>query len=163
MVDQAVVEVLSTQMCVACCGLYLEDTRVDGQQGNIKSASAQVKDEDVLLARVPLGLLVQAVGNGGSGGLVDDAQHVEPGDGAGILGGLPLGVIEVRRDSDDRLADGAVSSDVLLSDLLHLDQDHGRDLLRGEGLVLALELDCRGRREGCGVSILIFRQRRFTI
>merc|ERR1711937_169046 len=57
--------------------------------GDIKGAATKVKDEDVLLAL----LLVEAVGDGGCGGLVDDAHDVEAGDGASVLCGLALGVV----------------------------------------------------------------------
>ena len=53
------------------------------QHGHIKGATTQVKHQDALV-----GLLVKAVGQGGSGGLVDDTQHVQASDLASILGGL---------------------------------------------------------------------------
>ena len=61
MLDEAIVEIFSTKMCVSCCGLDLKHTLVNGQQGDIKGATTQIKDEDVLL---PSGtLLIQTCMN----------------------------------------------------------------------------------------------------
>ena len=49
--------------------------------------------------------LVQAVGHGSGGWFIDNAQHVQAGDGAGVLGGLPLVVVEIGRYGDHRLGD----------------------------------------------------------
>lgn len=105
---------------------HLEDTLLDGQQRNVESTTTQVEDQDVLLA---LALLIQTVSDGGGGRLVDDSEDVQSGDGTGVLGGLPLRVVEVGRDGDDGVLD--VTSEVGLGGLLHLDENHGRDFLGG--------------------------------
>jgi len=119
-VDEDIVEVLTTQVSVTIGGLDLENTILNGEEGHIESATTEIEDEDVLLA---LALLVETVGNGGSGGLVDDTADVETSDGTSVLGGLSLGVIEVSGDSDDSTGDSL--AEVSLSDLLHLGEDHG--------------------------------------
>lgn len=144
-VDKTVVEVLTTQMSVTSGGLDLEDTLLDGQEGNIESTTTQVEDEDVALA---LDLLVKTVGNSGGGRLVDNTEHVEAGNETGILGGLALRVVEVGGDRDNGVVDGA--TEVGLGGLTHLDEDHGGDLLRGELLRLALEFDLA---DGLAVSL----------
>lgn len=52
----------------------------------------ELKDEDVVLA---LDILIETVGEGGRGGLVDETEHVETSSHSGVLGGGMLGVIEV--------------------------------------------------------------------
>ncbi len=66
-------------------GFDLEDALLNGQNRDVKRAAAQVENENVALAGDAL-LLVQAVGDGGGGGLVDNAEDVEAGNDAGILG-----------------------------------------------------------------------------
>lgn len=123
-------------MSVTGSGLDLEDTLLDGQEGNIKGSTTKIENEDVALT---LGLLVKTVGNGGGGGLVDDSEHVEASNQTSVLGGLALRVVEVGRDSDDGVVDGCTK--VGLGSLAHLDQHHGGDLLWSEVLGLTLELD----------------------
>ena len=135
-VDKTVVEVLTTKVSVTGGGLDLEDTLLDGQERNIESTTTKIEDENVALA---LNLLVKTVGNGGSGGLVDDTEDVEASNETGVLGSLTLGVVEVSGNGDNSVVDSA--TEVGLGGLPHLDEDHGGDLLRCEGLLLALELD----------------------
>jgi len=130
--DDAVVEILTTKMGVTSGGLDFEDTVFNGENGNIESAAAHIEDEDVALAG---SLLVKTVGNGRGGGFVDDTKDVETSDGTGILGGLTLGIVEIGRDRDDGIGDGAAQ--VGLGGLLHLGENHGGDLLGMELLVFA--------------------------
>lgn len=72
-------------------GEDLEDAVVDGKERHIESSTTEIVDDDLRLAT----LLVETVGDGGSGRFVDDTENLETGDGTGILGGLTLSVVEV--------------------------------------------------------------------
>ncbi len=74
-----VVEVLPPQVGVSRGRLDLEKTFLDGQQRHVEGASTKVENEHILQLA---GALFEAVGEGRGGGLVDDAEHVEAGDGA---------------------------------------------------------------------------------
>merc|ERR1719412_3073963 len=136
-VHHPVVEVLTSQVSVSGSGLDLEDALLDGQDGDIEGATTKIKDENIALSRTFL--LVQPVGNSGGCGLVDDTENVKTGDDSSILGGLPLGVVEVCGHGDDSVLD--LGAQVGLGGLLHLGQDHGGALLGGEPLGLVLVLD----------------------
>ena len=75
---------------------HLEDAVLDAKNRDVKGAAAQVVDRDHASVA-----LVQSVSQRRRGRLVDDAQHFQPGDFPGILGGVALGVIEIGRDGDD--------------------------------------------------------------
>ena len=130
------IEVLSTEMGVTVGGLNLEDTLVNGEEGDIEGTTSEIEDEDVFLT---LGSLVETVSNGSGGWLVDDSLDVETGDGTGILGSLSLGVIEISGDGNNSVLDGL--SEVSLSDFLHLEENHGGDLFSLEVLGLSLEVN----------------------
>src|SRR6185503_7142636 len=83
--------------------------------------------------------LVEAVGQRGRRGLVDDALDVQAGDATSVLGGLPLRVVEVRGDGDDRLRD--LLAQIILGRLLQLAEYARRDLRRRQ--LLAANLDLR--------------------
>ena len=130
-VDDGLVEVVAAQVGVAVGGLDLEHAVAQLQDGDVEGAAAQVEHQDGLLV-----LLVETVGQRGRGRLVDDALDFQAGDHAGVLGGLPLGVVEVGRHGDDRLGDlGAQEG---LGVALQLLQDLRRDLRRGVLPVLDL-------------------------
>ncbi len=94
--QQAVVDVVAAQVRVAVGGQDFEDAVLQLQDGDVEGAAAQIVDgDDAFLA------LVETVGQRGRGRFVDQAQHFEPGDAAGVARGLPLRVVEVGRHGDD--------------------------------------------------------------
>lgn len=143
-VDDTVIEILTSEMSITGSSLDLEETVLDGEEGDIESTSTEIVDDDLAL----ITLLVKTVGKGSGGGLVDNAEDVETGNDTGILGGLALVVVEVGRDGDDGVGDGL--AEVGLSNLLHLAENHGGDLLGGEGTVGTLVLDLDN-----GLSVLV--------
>ena len=60
-------------------------------------------------------------------------DHIETGDGSGVLGGGALSVVKVGGDGDDGVRD--VLAQVVLGDRPHLREDGGGDLLGGELLL----------------------------
>ena len=90
------------------------------EHGDVEGAAAQIVDGEGAVL-----LLLQAVGERRRGRLVDQAQHLEAGQARGVLGGLALGVVEVRGHGDDRAADVAK---LVLGLLLEDPQDLGADL-----------------------------------
>ena len=115
------IQVVATQVGVTISGLHLEDALTELQDGDVIGSTTQVENGDLLVF-----LLLQPVGEGGRRWLVDDSQDLEPGDLPGVLGRLSLGVVEVGRNRNDGLRHGGPQ--VVLGRLLHLLQNHGRDL-----------------------------------
>ncbi len=132
------VEVVAAQVRIAAGADHLEHLvaffLVDAEHGNVERAAAEVEHDDFLAD-----LLVQAVGHRGRGRLVDDAGHFQARDLPGVFGRLPLRVVEVRGDGDDRLVD--LVSQVRFGGLLQLAQRLGRDFLRRVVLAVDLHLD----------------------
>ena len=137
-VHQPPVEVVAAQMGVPGGGAHLDHAVADVEQADVERPAAQVEHQNRL---VPL--LVQAVGQRRGGGLVDDPQHLEPGDLPGVLGGGPLGVVEVGRHGDHRL--GHPLAERLGRVLGELAQHQRADLLGG--VLLAAHVDA-GRAAG---------------
>ena len=133
-VDDPLIEVVAAEVRVAVGRLHLDDALADFEDRDVERAAAEVVDGDRLVL-----LLVEAVGQRRRGRLVDDAHHLEAGDLAGVLGRLPLRVVEVGRHGDDGLADRL--AEILLGRLLQLLQDHRGDF--GRRVFLALRVDAR--------------------
>ena len=123
------VEVLAPEERVAVGREHLELVLTfhlrDLDDRDVEGTAAEIVYRDADIAP----LLVHPVGQRRGGRLVDDAPHVEPRDPAGVLRCLALGIIEVRRDGDDRLAD--LLPEVVLRRLLHLHEHASGDLGRG--------------------------------
>ena len=125
---------LSPPRCVSpLVDLHLDDALADFEDGDVERAAAEVVDGDGLVL-----LLVEPVRQRGRRRLVDDAQHFETGDLAGVLGRLALRVVEVRGNGDDGLRDRL--PEVVFRGLLELLQHHRGDLGRRERLGLPLDL-----------------------
>ena len=84
-VDDTLVEILAAEKGIAVGRLYFEDALGDIEDRNVKGTAAKIIDRDFAGA-----LLFEPIGKSGGGRLVDDAQHFEPGDPPGVLGGLAL-------------------------------------------------------------------------
>ena len=101
-VDDALVEVVAAEVRVAVRRLHLELARafdvVQLEDGDVVRAAAEIEHGDLLVL-----LLVETVRERRGRRLVDDAEHVEAGDLAGVLRRLTLRVVEVGGHRDDGL------------------------------------------------------------
>ena len=98
--DDALVDVVAAQVRVAVGGLHFHHAFAHFQDGNIERTAAQVVHGDRFVL-----FLVQAVRQRRRCRLVDDAQHFQARDLTGLLGGLPLAVVEIRRHGNYSLGD----------------------------------------------------------
>ena len=111
--DDALIEVVAAEVRVAVGGLHLDHALADLEDRDVEGAAAEVVDGDRLVL-----LLVEAVGQRRRRRLVDDPHHLEAGNRARFLGGLPLRVVEVGGNRDDGARDRLAQ--VLLGGLLQL-------------------------------------------
>ena len=119
-------------MRVAVGRLHFENAVADFEDRDVERPAAEVEYENRLVA-----LFIEAVGERRGRGLVDDAQHVEAGNLAGVLRRLTLRVVEVRGDRDHGFRDPfAQIRRRVVDEFL---QDHRADLFRR--VILAVDLD----------------------
>jgi len=130
-----VVEILTTKVSVTSGSQDLENAVVNRQKRHIESTTTKIVNNDLALVTG----LIKTVGDSGGGGLVDNTEDVETGDSTGILGSLTLGVAEVGGNGNNGVGDSLAQE--ALGDLLHLTEDHGGNLLRGEGLGGLVDVD----------------------
>jgi NAD-specific glutamate dehydrogenase len=83
-VDNSVVKVFLSQVCVTRGSQHPKDTIVNGQEGYIECTSTNIVNDDLGFTA----FFVQTVCDGGSGGFVDNMKDMKICDSAGIFGGL---------------------------------------------------------------------------
>ena len=99
-VHQHFVKVVSAKVRVASRRADLEDAVADVQNRDVEGPAAEIEYQDGFAL-----LLVEPVGERCRRRFVNDAQHVQPGDRAGVFGGLTLGIVKVRGDRDHGVGD----------------------------------------------------------
>ena len=124
-----------------------KDAVLDAENRDVEGAAAEVVDgDDAGVA------LVEAVGERGRRRLVDDAQHVEAGNAAGVARRRPLRVVEIRGHRDDGAIDLGIDVALLGEErfgaVLQLAEDEGRDLRRRELAVAEPDADHAARLAG---------------
>mmetsp|Transcript_11231 Transcript_11231/g.21128 ORF Transcript_11231/g.21128 Transcript_11231/m.21128 type:complete len:273 (-) Transcript_11231:22-840(-) len=147
------VKILTTQRCVAVRGLDFEHSARDLQNRDVESSSTKVIDSQDLT----ISSLVHAKGKSRCGWLVDDARDLETSDLSGVLRCLTLGVVEVGRHCDHRLAHG--SAQVSFGSLLHLREHESADLawsvLLTRGLDPGIAVRCSNDLVGQDLLVLL--------
>ena len=145
-VDDHLVEIVTPEVRVTVRGLHLEHAVfADFQNRYVERAATQVEHGNLLVF-----LLVHCVSKRCGCGLVDDPHSllglllrlgvfnfpldVEPSHGCRVDGRLPLGVVEIRRHGDDRLANGM--PEVSFGGFLQLAKHHRRDFRWGVRLAV---------------------------
>ena len=98
MVDELFVKVVAAEVGVAVDAEHFKHAVPNVQHGHVECAAAEVEDEDLFVLVLP-----KSISQRGGGRLRQHAQHLQPGDLAGILRGFALCIVEVGRDGDDRL------------------------------------------------------------
>ena len=124
------VDVLPAQVGVTPGRDHLNNTLLNVEDGDVQCPTTHVEHSNPFLLRLHL---VQSVGDGGRGRLIDDPVALEARDLARIKSRLLLHVVEVGRDGDNRIFHRSAAS--LLRKLLHLLKHLGGYLL---GVVSAL-------------------------
>ena len=123
--------------CEAAAHLDLEDAARDLEDGDVEGSAAQVEDRNA-----GVGLFVESIGQRRCSWLVDDAFDFQSSNFSGILGGLPLRVVEIGRYRDHSPV--YFFTQVILSGLLEFTQDHRAHFLGGVILVPNMHTDKLG-------------------
>ncbi|EKZ97163.1 NAD-specific glutamate dehydrogenase [Cupriavidus sp. HMR-1] len=132
--QQALVEVVATERRIAARRHHFEHTLGQLEHRDIEGATAQVIDGVNAFRGV-----VEAIGNRGGSRLVEQAQHLEARQLSGVLGGLTLCIVEVRRHRDHG-TDQFITKRVFRA-LAQRGKDLGRNFHRALDAGSGLQLD----------------------
>ena len=89
------VQVVTAQRRIAAGGEHLEDAAPQTQNGNVEGPATQIIDR-----MDPFGGLVEPIGHGRRGGLVEQTEHLEPGQARRVFGRLALRLVEIGGNRD---------------------------------------------------------------
>ena len=137
-VDQLFIEIVAAQVRVSVGAQDLDQLIADFEDRNVERSAAEVEDDDLLVL-----LLLQTIGERRRRRFVDDAFDLQAGNLTGILGRLPLGVVEVGRCGDHRLVD--LVTEVAFGGFLQLPQDQRGDFRRRVLFAAGFDLHVVGR------------------
>src|SRR5436853_7718038 len=113
--------IIASQVCVSRSGLDFDNALAYLQNRNIERAAAEVVDRDRFVL-----LLIQAIGKGRRRRLINNSQHFEPCNFAGLLSCLPLAIVEISRYVDNSPAD--LFAQEIFGSRLHFLQVHRGNL-----------------------------------
>src|SRR5690606_9286184 len=85
-VDDAVVKIISSQVCVSIGRKYFKNSVTQFQNGNVVCSTTEVKNSNYYI----LSFLTQSLRQCGSGRLVDDSFYLQTGNFTGFFGCLTL-------------------------------------------------------------------------
>jgi hypothetical protein len=101
----------------------VDKTIINRDDGDIEGTTTEVKDERKALSSF---FLVETVGEGGSGRLVDNSLDIEASNFSSVLDSLSLGIVEICGDSNDDVFNRL--SEEFFGKVLHLGQQHSGEL-----------------------------------
>src|SRR5690554_6288614 len=99
-------------------GQYFKYTIAQFQNGDIKCSSTKVIYRNLLVS----GSFVQTISQSCSSWFVNNSAHLQTRNLSGLFGSLTLGVIKIRRYSNDGFV--YILAQVILSRFLHFLKDH---------------------------------------
>src|ERR1700731_1209530 len=129
---QQIVDVVAAQVRVAIGGKNLEDIAIGrGDQledGNVECASAKIVNGNFAAL-----FFVEAIGQRGRSGFVDETENFEAGNSPAVLGGLALRIIEIGRYGDDGAVDGF--AEMRFCPVFQLAKNESGNFRRGENSI----------------------------